>query len=80
MLTGALAMGLPVLNGVTTGDWFLAHLSANHSAAAWVDLGMLICGAITVAAGYLSPSERKTKRRPITKIAADPEAAAIPAE
>lgn len=80
ILTGALAMGVPVLNGVTTGDWFIAHLSADHSAAAWVDLGMLLCGVLTVAAGYLAPSERKTKRRPSTKIATSPEAAAIPAE
>ena len=80
ILTGALAMGIPVLNGVTTGDWFIAHLSADHSAAAWVDLGMLLCGVLTVAAGYLAPSERKTKRRPSTKIATSPEAAAIPAE
>ncbi|MEO1407962.1 MAG: PepSY-associated TM helix domain-containing protein, partial [Pseudomonadota bacterium] len=80
MLTGALAMGIPVLNGITTGDWLFAHLSADHSIAAWVDFGMLVCGAVTVAAGYLSPAERKTKRRPNAKIAASPEAAAIPAE
>ena len=63
MLTGALAMGIPVLNGITTGDWFSAHLSADHSIAAWVDFGMLVCGVMTVAAGYFAPSERKTKRR-----------------
>ncbi|MEL6170464.1 MAG: hypothetical protein AAFR02_00425, partial [Pseudomonadota bacterium] len=80
MLTGGLAMGIPVLNGIATGDWFISHLNAEHSVAAWVDLGMLISGATTVAAGYLSPADRKTKRRSNTKIAADPEAAAIPAE
>ncbi|NQY41419.1 MAG: PepSY domain-containing protein [Henriciella sp.] len=80
MLTGALAMGLPVLNCLTTGDWFFAHLNADHSTAAWVDAGMLVLGTMTVVAGFLAPAERKAKRRPGARTATEPEGVAVPAE
>ena len=80
MLTGALAMGLPVLNCLTTGDWFFAHLNADHSTAAWVDAGMRVLGTMTVGAGFLAPAERKAKRRPGARTATEPEGVAVPAE
>ncbi|MEM9179476.1 MAG: PepSY-associated TM helix domain-containing protein [Pseudomonadota bacterium] len=91
--TGVMAMGIPILNGLATGQWFPAHLGADHSVAAWVDVVMLLAGAATAAMGYLSPAERldKAARRAKTKAAAatamaeketaaDQEAAAVPAE
>ncbi|MEL6827965.1 MAG: PepSY-associated TM helix domain-containing protein [Pseudomonadota bacterium] len=88
ILTGALAMGIPVLNGLVTGQWFPAYVGADHSIAAWVDVSMLVGGALTVLAGYLAPAERldkqarraKAKAEAQKEAAADPEAAAVPAE
>ena len=86
MITGVLAMGVPVLNGLATGDWFFVHLFAEHAVAAWVDATMLISGALTILAGYLAPAKRwdKQARRAsaqAAKAAADaPEQSAVPAE
>lgn len=55
MLTLAVAMSIPMLNGVTMRDCFVAHLNANHSIGAWVDGGTLICGMMSVTAEHVSP-------------------------
>ena len=87
IVSGIMAMGIPVLNGLVTGQWFPAYLGADHSVAAWVDTAMLIGGSLTVLAGYLAPAERLDKQARRAKesaanaeIAAKPEAAAVPAE
>ena len=88
MLPGALAMGIPMLNGLVTGQWFPAYLGADHSVAAWVDVAMLVGGGLTVLAGYLAPAERLDKQARRAKLkaaaenetAADSAAAAVPAE
>ncbi|MEO1305974.1 MAG: PepSY-associated TM helix domain-containing protein [Pseudomonadota bacterium] len=87
LLTGVLAMGVPVVNGLVTGQWFPAYLGADHSIAAWVDVAMLVGGALTALAGYLAPAERLDKAARRAKAAAveqetaaDPEATAVPAE
>ncbi|MCA8900409.1 MAG: PepSY domain-containing protein [Hyphomonas sp.] len=58
MLTGVLAMGIPVLNGMTTGDWCFAHLASGGRAYAWVDFAMLLVGGLTLGAGFLAPKRR----------------------
>ena len=87
MFTGLIAMGIPVLNGVVTGQWFPAYLGADHTVAAWVDVAMLVGGALTAIAGYLAPAARVDKQARRAKEAAtqketavEPEAAAVPAE
>ncbi|MEM6651596.1 MAG: PepSY-associated TM helix domain-containing protein [Pseudomonadota bacterium] len=86
IVTGGLAIGIPVLNGLVTGQWFPAYIGAGHSVAAWVDVAMLVGGAMTVLAGYLAPAERldkqarRAKAAAAKKAAADQEAAAVPAE
>ncbi len=76
MATGALATGIPILNGLATGDWFPTYLGADYSAAAWTDLLMLVGGALTVCVGYLAPAQRKDKKRARTTT----DMAAVPAE
>jgi len=61
-MSGVLAIGLPVLNGSATGQWFPAYLGAEHSVAAWVDLTILMGGAVTVLAGVLAPQQRLDKQ------------------
>ena len=85
--TGVLAMGIPVLNGLVTGQWFPAFVGADHSTAAWVDVAMLVGGALTVLAGVLAPAERLDKQarrakaaRAQQETAADNDATAVPAE
>ena len=87
ILSGVLAIGIPVLNGLATGQWFPVYIGADHSVAAWVDVAMLAGGALTVLAGVLAPRERLDKQARRARanaaekeIAADTEAAAVPAE
>jgi|GEM_PF-631737 len=87
IFSGILAIGIPVLNGIATGQWFPAYLGAEHSVAAWVDVAMLVGGAMTVLAGVLAPRERldKQARRALANPAneettANTETAAVPAE
>ena len=62
IFSGVLAIGIPVLNGIATGQWFPAYLGAEHSVAAWVDVAMLVGGAMTALAGALAPRERLDKQ------------------
>ncbi|MEO0855058.1 MAG: PepSY-associated TM helix domain-containing protein, partial [Cyanobacteria bacterium J06648_11] len=87
ILSGILAIGIPVLNGIATGQWFPAYLGAEHSVAAWVDVAMLVGGAMAVLAGALAPKERLDKQARRARAntadretAGDTEAAAVPAE
>lgn len=80
MASGAIAMLIPVLNGMTTGDWFITALAGGHTAAAWVDVFMLVVGALTILAGYLSPAARKAKRVSRTEVDTPESAATVPAE
>ena len=81
-------MGLPILNGLVTSQWFPAFIGADHSVSAWVDVAMLVGGGLTVLAGYLAPAERldkqarraKAKAAALAEAAADQDAAAVPAE
>jgi len=87
IFAGMLAICVPILNGLATGQWFPAYLGAEHSVAAWVDVAMLVGGAMTVLAGALAPRERldKQARRARANAAnreksANTETAAVPAE
>ncbi|MEM9359999.1 MAG: PepSY-associated TM helix domain-containing protein [Pseudomonadota bacterium] len=62
ILTGLLAVGIFVLNGAVTGEWFFLHLITGHTAAAWVDAVMLIAGVATIATGLIAPSKRLDKQ------------------
>ena len=62
MVTGGLAIGIPILNGLVTGQWFVTHLNTEHSVAAWVDTLMLLGGALTVFAATLATAERMDKK------------------
>jgi uncharacterized iron-regulated membrane protein len=78
MVTGGLAVGIPILNGLVTGQWFVTHLNAEHSIAAWVDTLMLLGGALTVFAATLAPAVRMDKKRQKTITPED--APPLPAE
>lgn len=63
MLSGALAMGIPILNAIISGQWFFLQLSENgHTASAWVDVAALIGGISALIAGIAAPSKRLDKR------------------
>lgn len=79
-LTGALAMGIPLLNGLATGDWFTTGLASDFRVVAWVDLTMLIGGLLTILAGYLAPAERRTKVSAKDSVKAPLQARVSPAE
>ncbi|MEO0549641.1 MAG: PepSY-associated TM helix domain-containing protein [Pseudomonadota bacterium] len=78
IFSGILAMGIPVLNGIATGQWFPAYLGADHSVAAWVDVAMLVGGVLTILAGALAPRERLDKQARRAKLVAQEEAMATP--
>ncbi|MEM9937965.1 MAG: PepSY-associated TM helix domain-containing protein [Pseudomonadota bacterium] len=78
IFSGILAMGIPVLNGLATGQWFPAYVGADHSVAAWVDVAMLVGGALTVLTGALAPRERLDKQARRAKLVAQEEAMATP--
>ena len=63
LLSGLLAMGIPMLNGVVTGDWFIPELIEDGPVHALVDLSMLLAGCATVLAGLAAPSRRIEKQR-----------------
>lgn len=77
-LTGLLALGIPVLNGIATGDWFWSALASDHTMSAWVDVVMLISGAFTVFIAYHLPKARKEKQR--SKRAVTDPSVPVPAE
>lgn len=80
MLSGLLAIGIPMLNGAATNQWFFSYLNADHAVSAWVDVTMLLGGLLTVACGYFLPAERKAKQKAKHNTETDQDAAAVPAE
>ena len=63
MLTGCLAVGVPILNGFVTGDWFVSELLEGAPLHAWVDLVILLAGAATILISTVSPKARKQAHR-----------------
>ena len=66
-LTGLGLIGLPLLNGLATGDVFLSGLAGATPVTAWVDVTFLVLGAVTCVVAAALPDHR-------------PEAAALPAD
>ncbi|MEL6172413.1 MAG: PepSY domain-containing protein, partial [Pseudomonadota bacterium] len=62
-LTGIVMIGLPILNGVATGEFFWSAIGSGHTASAWVDFSCLILGVLTVAASRTLPSKRPERQR-----------------
>ena len=57
-LTGLGLIGLPLLNGLATGDFFLSGLAGANPVTAWVDVSFLVLGAITCTLAAALPSHR----------------------
>lgn len=56
-------LGLPLLNGLTTGDFFWQHLHAqSHSTFAWVDLAFLGFALIALIVSVSLPKQRTAWR------------------
>src|SRR5690606_1372330 len=56
MLAGLMAIGVPVLDGATTGDWFFQAPLTAMPAYASLDLAMLVAGALTSICGLAAPA------------------------
>lgn len=60
-LTGIGLLGLPLLNGLVTGDYFFSSVAAaeaGQAVAAWVDVVFLVAGGLTCATAAALPRNR----------------------
>ncbi len=53
-----LSVGVPVLNGVVTGDWLPLAFSRGHTVSAGVDTGLLLCAGILFWVARRLPATR----------------------
>lgn len=79
LTTGGLFCAVPLLNTLTTGDFFLSVLGAGHKIAGYVDLSLLVIGALTIASALKLPKERKEVAKGRKKTAASLASAEQPA-
>lgn len=71
VLAGLMAMGVPVLDGVTTEEWFVQASVSAMPAHASLNLAMLVAGALTSICGWAAPTRRVDSRRVSRKLASD---------
>jgi uncharacterized iron-regulated membrane protein len=69
MLVGLMAIGVPVLDGATTGDWFFLAPVTTMPAHASLNFAMLVAGALSSICALAAPAGRADGRR--SKIALD---------
>ncbi|MEL6362256.1 MAG: PepSY-associated TM helix domain-containing protein [Pseudomonadota bacterium] len=62
-LIGLGLLGLPVLNGVTTGDFFWSALQGGHTTSAWVDVACPVLGIATLAVSRVLPAVRPERKK-----------------
>ena len=63
-LTGLGLIGLPLLNGLATGDVFLSGLAGATPVTAWVDVTFLVLGAVTCVVAAALPDHRPETAAP----------------
>ncbi|MEL7226561.1 MAG: PepSY-associated TM helix domain-containing protein, partial [Cyanobacteria bacterium J06576_12] len=61
VLTGALFVGLPIINVLTTNEQFLSALGSGHKATGFVDLAFLLSGILTILVAISLPKNRSEK-------------------
>jgi uncharacterized iron-regulated membrane protein len=65
---GIAMLGLPLLDSILTGHPFFTEFAGDHRSAAWVNVALLLTGAICIAAASRMPSQRpapsRRRRRP----------------
>lgn len=62
-LTGFGLVGLPLANGIATGDFFWSAFGTAAAGSAWFDLSFLLLGIITIAAAAKIPADRPVDKR-----------------
>ncbi|MCG8440785.1 MAG: PepSY domain-containing protein [Caulobacterales bacterium] len=62
-LAGLGLMGLPVLNGVVTGDFAWEALNGGHAVTAGVDVTLFLCGLLALAAAVALPARRDARHQ-----------------
>ncbi|MEO1405252.1 MAG: PepSY-associated TM helix domain-containing protein [Pseudomonadota bacterium] len=78
-VTGIGLIGIPILNGMTTGDFFWVAFASGHSISAWIDISCLAVGVLTFAASRTLPEARPENKKKRAQKTRD-EPALAPAE
>ena len=63
LATGALFVGAPFVNAVMTGDPFWLLAGASHRIAGYVDIALLMLGALTIFAALRLPQKRSEAKK-----------------
>ncbi|WP_341197849.1 PepSY-associated TM helix domain-containing protein [Hyphomonas chukchiensis] len=62
-LAGALALAIPLTNGVMTGDWVWLRLASGHTQSGWVDVCLALFGGAAIFVAMALPRARREKSR-----------------
>ncbi|MEL6934323.1 MAG: PepSY-associated TM helix domain-containing protein [Pseudomonadota bacterium] len=62
-LSGVVLLAMPIVNGLTTGDYFWTALGSSASVAGWFDISFIILGGLTLATANKLPRNRPVDKR-----------------